>query len=212
MALRKPFPFRINRKLRWHVLDREAIFRSPVFTMFRSTRLFPCPEFGPEEKRGDFYYFDSNDWVTVIPLIRNQETGQYDVVLVEQFRHGSEQPVLEFPAGVIDKGEEPQHCALREMAEETGYGEESVLRFEQIGVSYPNPAIMSNRTFTYGVILDENAVQKELFLDELEALQTHRLPIAELKGLILCHASPFNNALMLQAMFWLENAKLFHSL
>ena len=31
----------------------------------------------------------------------------------------------EFPAGLIDKGESPEKAALRELAEETGYGSES---------------------------------------------------------------------------------------
>ncbi len=167
---------------------------------------------GAEELSGDFYYLAANDWVTVIPLIRNQQSGEYDMILVEQFRHGSEQVVLEFPAGVIDSGEGPRESALREMAEETGYRPESVLRCEQLGSSYPNPAIMSNRTFTYGVLLDETALPQEQQLDGLESLEVHRMAIGQLKELALDQEAPFNSALMLQSLFWLENSEFYLSL
>ena len=199
--------FTCSSKLEWQVLDRETVFRAPIFTLFRSRRQYAC-----KNVIGDFYYFDSNDWLTVVPLIGNRQTKQYDVILVEQFRHGNEQLVLEFPAGIIDEGEDPKHCALRELAEETGFAAESIQICDKLGVSYPNPAIMSNRTFTYGVLLNEEATQHELRLDDLEALQVHRLPLIELKRLIFLEDSPFNSALMLQSLFWLENSSLFASL
>jgi ADP-ribose pyrophosphatase len=38
-----------------------------------------------------------------------------------QFRHPMGRVMLEFPAGKIDPGEPPFTCAVRELAEETGY-------------------------------------------------------------------------------------------
>ncbi|GGI95641.1 ADP-ribose pyrophosphatase [Alicyclobacillus cellulosilyticus] len=43
------------------------------------------------------------------------------LLLVEQYRKGPEQALLEIPAGKLDPGESPERCALRELAEETGY-------------------------------------------------------------------------------------------
>ena len=42
------------------------------------------------------------------------------IILVRQHRfpHGY---ILEIPAGTLDNGESPKHCALREIQEETGY-------------------------------------------------------------------------------------------
>lgn len=42
------------------------------------------------------------------------------VLLVHQFRVGAMQELLEFPAGLIDKGEEAHSAILREILEETG--------------------------------------------------------------------------------------------
>lgn len=52
----------------------------------------------------------------VVPLL---DDGR--LVLVRQWRHPLARVFLEFPAGKLDRGELPLHCARRELAEETGY-------------------------------------------------------------------------------------------
>ena len=54
--------------------------------------------------------------VVVIPLL---DDGR--LLLERQFRYPMGRVVLEFPAGKIDAGEDPLVCAVRELAEETGY-------------------------------------------------------------------------------------------
>jgi ADP-ribose pyrophosphatase len=43
------------------------------------------------------------------------------LVVERQYRHPMGKVMLEFPAGKLDAGEAPFACALRELAEETGY-------------------------------------------------------------------------------------------
>ncbi|RJP75398.1 MAG: NUDIX hydrolase [Candidatus Zixiibacteriota bacterium] len=43
------------------------------------------------------------------------------VIAVRQYRHPLARVTLEFPAGRLDPEEDPQDCARRELAEETGY-------------------------------------------------------------------------------------------
>jgi len=54
--------------------------------------------------------------VVVIPLL---DDGR--LLLERQFRYPMGRVMLEFPAGKIDPGEDPLVCAVRELAEETGY-------------------------------------------------------------------------------------------
>lgn len=48
-------------------------------------------------------------------------TDDNKIVMERQFRYALGQPLLEIPAGKLDKGEDPLHCAQRELEEETGY-------------------------------------------------------------------------------------------
>lgn len=48
-------------------------------------------------------------------------TPDDEVILVRQYRYPVDEILLELPAGKIDKGEEPELCAIRELEEETGY-------------------------------------------------------------------------------------------
>jgi len=43
------------------------------------------------------------------------------IILVKQFRYPIDMYSIEFPAGLIDKGETPESTAVRELLEETGY-------------------------------------------------------------------------------------------
>lgn len=48
-------------------------------------------------------------------------TDDNKIVMERQFRYALGQPLLEIPAGKLDKREDPLHCAQRELEEETGY-------------------------------------------------------------------------------------------
>lgn len=48
-------------------------------------------------------------------------TDDNKIVLVHQYRTALEQVTIEIPAGKLDRGEDPEHAARRELAEETGY-------------------------------------------------------------------------------------------
>ena len=54
--------------------------------------------------------------VMVVPLL---DDGR--LVVERQYRYPMGRVMLEFPAGKIDAGEPPFDCAIRELAEETGY-------------------------------------------------------------------------------------------
>jgi 8-oxo-dGTP pyrophosphatase MutT (NUDIX family) len=44
-----------------------------------------------------------------------------ELILIKQFRPPAGKYLIEFPAGLIDPGESPEHTAERELLEETGY-------------------------------------------------------------------------------------------
>ena len=89
----------------------------------------------------DYYVRESRGFVTVFPL-----TGDDRVVLVRQYRYGTDAIHLELPAGMLLDDEDPQACALRELAEETGYQAE---RCEFVGDYFPEPVRSAARAYLY---------------------------------------------------------------
>jgi len=63
----------------------------------------------------DFFVLECVDWVNVIAL-----TPDDQLVMVEQYRHGSDTVELEIPGGMMDPGEHsPVACGVRDLREET---------------------------------------------------------------------------------------------
>jgi 8-oxo-dGTP pyrophosphatase MutT (NUDIX family) len=121
-----------------------------------------------------FFVVEAPDWVNVIALTKEKE-----VVLIEQYRQGTEEVTLEIPGGMIDDSEAAVDAARRELTEETGYESNEFL---YLGKSRPNPAIQNNWMHHY-LALDCEKTQETAF-DEHESLLTKLTPLAEIGNLI----------------------------
>jgi ADP-ribose pyrophosphatase len=126
-------------------------------------------------KEGEFFVLDAANWVNVVAL-----TPENEVVLVEQYRHGTDSLTLEIPGGCLDPGDlSPQAAARRELEEETGYSTDD---WVELGCNDPNPAILSNRCYTY---LARNVrLAKAQALDSMEEIAVHKVPLTEIPRLI----------------------------
>lgn len=89
----------------------------------------------------NYYVRESRGFVTILAL-----TDDDRVVLVRQYRYGSDSIHLELPAGTLQDDEDPRDCALRELAEETGY---AVARCELAAVYLPEPVRSTARAYVY---------------------------------------------------------------
>ena len=97
-----------------------------------------------------------------------------EVYLVEQYRYGIKQNLLEIPAGKLEPGEDPIAAALRELAEEVGY---KAGKLVPLGRIYPTPAYCSEITYLYAASELTPCGQN---LDEDEYLNVSKLPLTEL--------------------------------
>ena len=150
--------------------------RSKLIGDFRIFKLRSDVKISPlTGKEHDFYVLDSVNWVNVIAITPDQQ-----LVMIEQYRHGSNTIELEIPGGMMDPGEtDPVVTAVRELREETGYeGEKARL----LGRVHANPAFLTNTCFT--VIVDNCLLKHDTQFDHSEDLVTRLVPVAEMPKLV----------------------------
>jgi 8-oxo-dGTP pyrophosphatase MutT (NUDIX family) len=127
------------------------------------------------QQEHDFFVIESVNWVNVVAL-----TPDRQVVLIEQYRHGSGTVELEIPGGMMDPLDaSPEAAGQRELREETGYAGENARR---IGEFFPNPAIMSNTCYT--VLVENCRCVHPVEFDHSEDLITHLVPLETLPKLV----------------------------
>lgn len=101
------------------------------------------------------------------------------VLTVRQFRYPFERVLQEIPAGKLERGEDPDAAAARELREETGA---VAGRMERLGEIYPTPAYCGEIIRMY---LARDLVFGENDLDEGEFLDVERVPFDELVQKVL---------------------------
>jgi len=113
--------------------------------------------------------------VNVIPL-----TPQGTVIMIYQYRHGTEEVTLEVPGGMVDVADgDPAVSAARELREETGYAAEAIVH---LGTVAPNPAFLDNHCHSY---LARNVRRvAEVHLDGAEDIAVVEIPLGDVPGLI----------------------------
>jgi 8-oxo-dGTP pyrophosphatase MutT (NUDIX family) len=169
----------------WTAQNQKQVFKCPVFSVREIESLSPGGD------RARFSVIDAADWAIIIPLLEHD--GKRYFVMVRQWRHGVQAMSLEFPGGVIERGEDPFAGARRELLEETGYLAGKV---KSLGELSPNPAIMSNRVhFFLGTELTDSGKQN---LDEDEFVAIELVPEEEV--IRAMGQPPYVHALMASAL------------
>jgi ADP-ribose pyrophosphatase len=155
--------------LAWIPTTREPATDFVVFSVSR--RRARHPQTGAERV---FSIVECKDWVNVIAL-----TKEGRIVLIEQFRHGTERMTLEIPGGEVEPDERSLEAAQRELREETGY---TAPVWRHLGFVEPNPAIQTNRCDTW-LALDAELTHG-LALDPGEAIEVALRPLDEVPDLL----------------------------
>lgn len=169
----------------WIWIESAVLYSCRIFDL-RKER-YRSPRTGREH---DFFLLQSGDWVNVIPL-----TSDEKVVMVRQYRFGTKAFSLEIPGGMVDAGDTPDGAATRELLEETGYGGEAPVL---LGVVHPNPAIHTNRCYTY--LIEDVHYQRAPRQDATEDIEVQMVPLAEIPGLI--RDGEITHSLVIAAFYW----------
>jgi 8-oxo-dGTP pyrophosphatase MutT (NUDIX family) len=171
----------------WERLARERLRDCRIFRLDRI--IARSPTSGEEH---DFFCIESAEWVNVVPI-----TADAQVVMVRQFRHGSQTLTLEIPGGMIDAGEAPAEAALRELLEETGYRAERAI---PVGAVNPNPALFGNRVHTF--VAPRAQKVAEIRNEGAEETSVELVPVSEIPRLV--RAGEIDHALVLAGLYQWE--------
>ncbi len=129
-----------------------------------------------QNKLTNFVEIQQNNFISI--MVKHNDSW----ILVEQERYGIKEKCIEPICGVIDDGEDPKDCAIRETQEESGHIIQTITPH---GWAYVNPGMNNNKMYYFTAQTDGNpAGQQNLDENEvLEVIYSKTIP-------------PFNSALL----------------
>ena len=130
-------------------------------------------EFAPGAEPQVYHSIKGSDYVVVLAI-----TPEGLIPLVRQYRPAVEGFTLEFPAGIIDEGEDAADTARRELLEETGFPARKV---HSLGINKTDAGRLSNRMHSYFI---KTGARVSDFQPE-EGIASRLVTLTELVELIL---------------------------
>ncbi len=158
------------KRLRWETKGRSLVAKTVLFELNKVRRE------DPRGVAGDYVELSfPRNGVAIVPVFIGSD-GVKRFVMERQFRHGTESITLEFPAGLVERGEDPEVAARRELLEETGL---SAGKLTYLGSPRLNSAFMDNYTDIF--LAEELEVQtsiEERKLDADEQIDVLSVPVS----------------------------------
>ncbi len=123
----------------------------------------------------------------VVPFLDREQ-----ILMIRQYRFATGGEILEIPAGKLDADETPEHCASRELLEETGY---RAGRLEKLGAIWTSPGFTDEVIHLYAAF-DLELAEQQLEPDEIIEL----VPMSLATAIETLRASPIFDAKSMTAL------------
>ena len=150
--------------LNWTTESVETVFRTPVFEI-RTKRQKAAA--GPS---GEYYSIRGHRCVCIVAEYEGK------LILVRQWRHGTDEITAELPGGIVDDGETPEQAAARELEEESGFRAGKITLLGEIN---PNPALFEKESILSVYLAEDLVPTGELHPDADEVLHNAFVPMDE---------------------------------
>lgn len=127
------------------------------------------------EQDGKYYpysYIETQNSVAILAEYKEK------FIFIRQYRHSIGEYILEIPGGSIEKTENPEEAAKRELLEETGYIVEQI---KSLGFFYPTAGSSNEKCFLYYAICKEYMQPK---LEPLEFIENELVDLKKCDNLI----------------------------
>lgn len=151
----------------YKILNSEIAFKGKVLSVKKDEITLPNGKTAFREVvlRGDA--------TAVVPIDKDG-----NIILVRQYRHPALKELLEIPAGMLEEGEDPEICAMRELEEETSFKAEKLIHLTTM---YPAVGFCTEKIYIY---LAKDLTQGEFNLDEDEFISVEKYSLEEAINLI----------------------------
>jgi ADP-ribose pyrophosphatase len=132
----------------------------------------------PDGSTGELEIVRHPGAAAVLPFASDPWGNDPTILLIEQFRHAANGPLLEIPAGRLNRGEEPSECARRELLEEVGV---KAGRVERLTTIWTTPGFTDEQIHLFwagDLTADKHAREPDEFIEVMPK------PLSEVLNLI----------------------------
>ncbi|MDQ3047463.1 MAG: NUDIX hydrolase [Bacteroidota bacterium] len=151
---------------KWEILEEEDISPSEWFPLFRHK-----VKLANGHVMDDYFVSRLGDVAMIIPI-----TAENEFVFVKQYKHGIREVTLEFPAGVIEKGQTPVSAAEAELLQETGIISDSLILLGELR-QLPS----KNFAKLFGYLATNVRITEPQDLDDSEEIEIVKLTAGEIE-------------------------------
>jgi ADP-ribose pyrophosphatase len=132
----------------------------------------------PDGSEGELEVVRHRGASAVVPLLGSPGESDPWVVLVRQYRYAAGGHLYEVPAGIPEKGEDWEACALRELEEETGYRSDELTALTSF---FTTPGFTNELIHLFlATGLEEGRHRR----DRDEFIEVHELPFSRVMELV----------------------------
>jgi ADP-ribose pyrophosphatase len=136
----------------------EPVYSGRIVKLFRDTVRFP------DGSTGELDIIRHPGASAIIPFLSDPRGDDPQVLLIKQYRYAADGFIYEVPAGLINEGEGPKDCAIRELKEETGCTAEHV---EHLTTVFTTPGFTDEQIHLFmatGLARGETAHESDEFM------------------------------------------------
>lgn len=121
-------------------------------------------------------------------------TAENEIILVRQYRYPVKEVLYEIPAGKLEKGEEPDSSARRELEEETGF---AARQWGKMGSFYTAPGFSNEYMHLY---LATDLIENEAHPDPDEIIVYEKVPLS--RAIQMIESGEIKDGKTVLAIFW----------